>query len=748
MKKYQQLLNSLVLIIAMALSGCGYVSDKPPANIDMYKIDALQTCKIDITKLAEIFKADQKEQIRCLQENFIQFTKYVRSENTGSVSQNELDAFIRRFFEGQSDSIVKGLSLIFQLNMLMLKDEADRISRTNISPLFDLLVKVNQEAIVITEIIKEMNDEKNQARYWELKGKFIGAVTRFSEYTVSIIEKSPGLPQKLNLKEFLLEASKKLGSKEISTDTIDSLIFLKRILVAGDKEVITSNELGRAISKLPKILSLSFDLYFVKRSNFSSDSEHARFSLLNIRDLYNIIEFNQPDFELISVDQLLRLLQDLNKDVDMSKFKPSIVSLKTHTIGGEKETFSFRDLSKIIDLGHDYLERFYFNTVTYVAYKDDLEKNEPIIYLRRLNLPKEYDVFGSERLKELHSDFQDIAVNGRYFRAAVEGVSYYGNRLSRNKSGFIEAAILKWASFKFLNGYGHKTASGSHQITQTEFLNFLYEMKPILEEFQLWSSTPVTSARNAILLADLFQNKSDGDLEVNIKEAAEYIQMVLTSVEIANHFGDDLSLVCDAGNRKNDPVFDLTCFNQHFFDTMLGRYKNFFPRLVEYTDPKNTPRADVDEYLKGVEGFARDVTDPTLPMTKRDNILIIGTMINIESTFLRFDTNKDNIIDYQELVEAYKVYKTAIITIAKLKPNEEAFAQSIFLYMVSKMEIPPTGTWMQSAKFFSFHKCVSFEFCRNTFMDKIEGRRLNIGKLLYYMVNQNALTLSINKKPQ
>jgi len=165
----KKLINITVIVAAMVLSSCGYLSDKPPVNVDVYKVDQLQGCKIDINKLGEIFKADQKEQIRCLQENFIQFTKYVRSTNPDSVSETELNAFIRKFFQGQSESIVKGLSLLFQLNMILLRDEADRISRTNISPLFELLVQVNQEAIIITQILKEMSVPENQGRFWELR---------------------------------------------------------------------------------------------------------------------------------------------------------------------------------------------------------------------------------------------------------------------------------------------------------------------------------------------------------------------------------------------------------------------------------------------------------------------------------------------------------------------------------------------------------------------------------------------------
>jgi hypothetical protein len=732
--------------MAVSLSSCGYLSDKPPANQDVFKTDALQTCKIDVDKLGEIFKADQKAQIRCLEENFLQFTRYVRSRESGSVSESELNAFIRKFFEGQSDSIVKGLSLIFQLNMLLLKDEADRISKTNISPLFSLLVKVNQEAIIITQVIKQMDDDANQGRFWELRSEFIASVTRFSEFTVKIIENSPGLQKKLNIKDFLLEASKKLGNKAINPDTVDSLIFLKQILTAGDKEIITSNELSNIIAKLPKILTLCFDLYFVKNTNFATDADHSRFYLKDVRDIYSIIEFGQNDFELFTIDQILKLAQEFMKDKDVYKFRPSIVALKTKMIGGAKESFSLHDLKNILDMGNDLFERDYFNTVTYGIYRSALEKNEPINYLARLDLPNQYDLFSARRVVDLHSDFQDIAVNIRYFRSKNEGVSLYGNEIKRNKSGFIEANMLKWASVKLLKSYGHKNALNEWQVNLEEFQTFLFDMKPILEEFKLWSPTPQTFARNAVLLADLFQNKSNGDLEVNLTEATEYVQMILTASELTDKFKIDLSTVCDSGLNKDDPVFETACFNDNFFEKFLSRYKNFFPRLTQYADPKNSPKADLDDYLKGIEGFARDVSDPKVPVNKRDNILILGAIINIETTFIRFDVNRDNIIDYDELVEAFKVYKPAIISMAKLGPKEETFALSIFLYMVSKMEIPPSGSWLQSAKFFAFHKCAKSTSCRNNFLQKIEGKRLNIGKLLFYLVNQNSLAANKNKK--
>jgi hypothetical protein len=747
MNQFYKKINCLAFSIMLALTSCGYVSDKPLANQEVYKSDQLQTCKIDASKLGEIFKADQKEQIRCIQENFIQFTKYVRAKNPGSVTESEINAFVRKFFEGQSDSIIKGLSLIFQLNMLLLRDEADRISRTNISPLFELLVQVNQEAIEITTILKEMDDDKNQGHFWELRERFNAAVVRFTEFTLKLIAKSPDIQQKLNIKTFIIEASKKLGNKEIDADTIDSIIFLKRVLLAGDKEVITSDELEALIKKIPSILTLSFDLFYVKSTNFASDKDHMRFYYKNLIELYKVIEFNQKDFDLFTLDQILKLAQDFgkNKSLDVKKFKPSIVALKTRMIGGSKEIFSLKDLRTVLDIVKDGVERNYFNNVTYNAYFQLLESNKPILALPQLNLPEDYDIFSKFRIAELHKDFQDVAINIRYFRDSKTNIPVYGNEIIRNKSGYVEAMMLKWGAGKLLKGYGHKNPAGLQQVNLNEFQTFLFDMKPILEEFKLWSPNPQTFARNAILLADLFQNKSNGDMEVNETETIEYLQMILSAVVISDKFSTDLTAHCDPGINKDDPVFNTECYNENFFEGILNRlnYKKFFPRLNNYV--LNAPKTEVNEYLKGVQGFARDINDPKIPINNRDSILILGAMLNIESTFIRFDSNRDNVIDFKELVEAFTVYKSSIIILAKLKPNEEQYAFSIFLYMVSKMAIPETETWMQSAAFFSFHKCVSWEWCRNSMLDPIVAKRLNVGKLLYYMVKQNS-TESVNAR--
>ena len=664
---------------------------------------------------------------------------------------SDLNDFIRKFFQGQSESIVKGLSVIFQLNMILLKDEADQISRGNISPLFDLLIEVNRDAIVITDVLTEMSKKENQGRFFELRGQFNLAVTHFAQTTLSIIaKKSHG--QQLNIKTFILESAKKIGINDVDADTIDAVIFLKKILVGGARDIITADEVEQLIGKVPAILNLTFDMFYVSGNNFKSDADYAQFYLENIREMYKVIEFNQDNFQLLKVDQLTKLIKKVigpTTKFDVDKFTPTLIALKSKLLKSDGDAFMLLDAKTILNLVEEITEQLYFDTLTYDAYQETLAVPNAITYLAPIKLPG-YEYLSERRLKELQENFQEIAIKFRYFRDETTHLQYYGNEFKRSKYGFIELSAMRYVSTKILNSYGHDDNKNERQVSLLEFQAFLIDMKPVLQEFGLWTSNFETFARNAIFLADLFQNQSNGDFSVNTNEATEYISMIMAAVQLNTNVENEMSHYCDTGINKDDPLIYQDCYNEHFYEVLLNKleYKKFFPRLYSYINGSSPE--EIKGYLEGVEGFARDIHDPKVPLNKRESTLVLGAMLNIESTFLRFDANKDNIIDNQtvvaydgktpltELDVAFKIYRTAIIAVAKLKPDQEKYAKSIFLYMIKYMEIPPQNSWLDNAKFLYFHLWGSTK--------PIYAKRLNIGVLLYYLVNQNAASMKLKTR--
>jgi hypothetical protein len=733
-----EMMDSILFVKKLLISGDNEVTTSDEVKSLIMKLPKLFMIGTDLTFSKNKNFENESEKLNFYLINLREFNNILdySPQNPGAISEAELSSFIKNFFPEKIESANKGLNLIFLANKILFKDDATIISRHNLSPLIEFLIVLNTEANIMTQNLEEIKASQKPDSYSLFRTNFLDSMTRFSQKALELTNKAKGNNQKINIKKFIIDAGNLINSKDLDSEMIDSLLFIKKLIVSGEKEMITSLELNLLISKLPELSNLGLDLYFSNKQVFATDSEKSRFFIIKLRELNKLFNYNQNDFELLTFDQLLSLATKFFPENDLAKFKASLEVLKVKFIGGEKDNFTLQDLKSIIAMAQDYFERNYFNQVTYIANKATLERFEPISFLKQRDLPTEYDLFTPKRVAELHHDFEYTAINIRYFRSKEDGIATYGNVFKRNPKGFLEATLLNWASVKLLSAYGHKNADGIAQVSLLEFQNFLNDMKPLLVELKLWSAYPETFARNAVFLADLFQNKSNGDSNVNLTEATEYLQMIISALSITDKMRNELTTVCDPGIDPKNPAYETNCFNSFFFETILNKlnFKKYFPRLSKYVN--ETPRSQVIDYLKGVEGFARDIPNPSLPVNKRDNILIIGAMLNIESTFIRFDTNGDNIIDYNELVQAFKVYKPAIISLAKLK--DEEYALSVFLYMVSKMEIPPTGSWVDNAVFYTFHKCVTNQdWCPDTILNGIKANRLNIGKLLYYIVTPN-----------
>ena len=718
-------------------SSCGYMSDKPVENIDVYKSDELQTCQIDVDKLAKIFQENQVAQIKCIEENFIQFTKYVKAKEPGKISEEELGLFVKRFFEKQSDKIIDSLSLIFQLNMILLKDEANKISNENITPLFGLLVQLNKEAVIISNIIKHMDSLPVNDDFWLVRKQFNESVNRFAKaaYEVTVINNKEDT--EINLAEFIKDLGTKFKIDSISEENVDSLIFLKKVLVGGDKEIITTQELRDVFTKLPILVNQIFDLYYIKRDHFKTDEDLTKFYVKSFRQIKGQVNFNQADFSLVTIDQVLGILEDFVTEYDVKSFKPSVEILKVKLFGGKSDDISLADLGRVLNMGDDAVERLYYMQVAYVTNIQILETEKKLVSTKLLPLdkmPKLEVVKGKERLEELHQSFVDTASNFRYFRDKEFGASFYNRNIQRNKTGFVETNLSKWVAGKLLESYGHVDNKSNRQMTIQEFERFLYDAKPFLEAMKFWSPKMETFARNAVLLADLFQAQSNGDLKMNINETSEYFTMLLTAIEASARIKTEMLRTCSYKGDEKSPLIDDKCFYTNYFPILLDQlgYGKKLPKLNEYY--KKESKEELVNYIKGVAGFARDDSKDGVPVNTRDMTLVTGALLNIESTFIRFDRDQDNIIDYYELEEALQVYESVIIDMAGLRGGNEDYAKGVFMYMVSKMQIPLVDTKYNKAKFAAYNKCIQYATCRNK-TNPVFAKRLNIGKLLYYLVN-------------
>ena len=55
---------------------------------------------------------------------------------------------------------------------------------------------------------------------------------------------------------------------------------------------------------------------------------------------------------------------------------------------------------------------------------------------------------------------------------------------------------------------------------------------------------------------------------------------------------------------------------------------------------------------------------------------------------LHFDADKDNILHYDEAMQAFSIFKRTLIEFSGLKESQEKLVQSVYLYILKKDESP------------------------------------------------------------
>ncbi len=519
--------------------------------------------------------------------------------------------------------------------------------------------------------------------------------------------------------DFLKENADELNWNEA---WLSPLKIMKKVLLGGDEDYSNFVELQRLFDKSALMAELFFDIY-----TLNSRKEHKTYKTLiyAARTMKKLVYSDDLYRVLFDSKELAVLGSNFLKNTDLTSFTPTLDKIKKGLLGGEPESYTVQAFLKLIDIAEEFSTYVWFMNTTYDFYQKEMESSEEIDYLPTFPL-EDYEFLPVSTIESLRKEFFNIAKNYRFYRDD-KGYQYYGSSFKRDKNGFVEIASMKWGFSKLAKIFGHEDKKTGVFVWNLDEVNSMLEaFKPVLVYYGLWSNYPEYFARNTLLLADLFQYQANGDLNMSPTEAAEFGAMSLQTVDIGDGVRKHLEKWCEQIPLRGDFGYRVDCFRPFFFKILLDEMglSEYFVKLDKYI--KESSEDEVILFLKSIEGFARDYPDH-IPISRREIILIIGAIINIESTYIRYDENNNNILDPKELNKGFDVYKNAVIEMANLKGKRVKYAKTIYFYMVEKMAIP--SKWAVLFRYYTrwlLHK-----------FDKVAAKRLNIGVLLDYMVNNN-----------
>jgi hypothetical protein len=576
--------------------------------------------------------------------------------------------------------------------------------------------------LIFLESIKDYSDDSkswNENNWDWKKDNFLKSYDNLRVSLTNNFNNNIYFPQKIKLFSFISFVSEKFESITIDSKFIDLGMIGKLTLVGGQKGSFTKLELLNLLEKSKDLAPSVFDILYSNEETHSKQEMTGVYfkALKSVRPLVT----NQKYLHLITLDEVIKISSNLLENEDLLDYLVTAEKVKAKILGGYAGSLSVDDINKLLIIAEEYFGKLYFLDLAYDVHEKELASPKKINYLSYKHHSK-FAEFEREQVKDYRRELIDIVKNFKLYRFD-DGSQFYGRAIKRSKTGMLEIFSIRFLFNTFAKSYGHKESSnGLYALSLDELNELLFAFEPVLKDFGLWSQYPETFSRNVLLLADLFQGKSDGNMNMDGNEATEYGVLALFAMQTADKMIENMKNSCPEITAKEETGFALNCYRPLFFDSLLNKLglSSKLPKLNQYLT--SITKAEKDNFLISIEGFARDDQDPERPETRRDLVLLIGALLNIESTFLRYDIDDSNVLEPAELSKGFPVYEEAIMSIAKLEEGRRGFAKSIFLYMIKNMQIP------------SQLQVLNFHYNPLVRQNRISSKRLNIGALLYNMV--------------
>lgn len=683
-----------LLLLSFMLTACGDIfmkkSEDKKAGMSQFA-----TCDPDPKALSKIFTENVKGELLCLGKNLNLFIDVVKTDRPGNLSYKELKIYIETNIPDIDDDVLLALSGIFDINSLIFGDDKLYINKANVGKLVNLLIDVNK-AVVDNKVYDYFMAKEGKISFLEHNRRKAKIFSAFSFIAKRFKEEISDNNRKVINFVDLLGKFKNLDNNVILQNCTD-LLYLKKMFLGGDEEVLTSVELKRFAGMLPDIGKVVFDL--AHHDEIEHSENQSEEVILTMREdaetLVKNLYYKGQDFvNVMTLDNIFDTVKIFAPEyLKYKKYTNEILKAKEALLENSTPIFNSNEvmiLAKEFLLSNLDKGAFFFRM--YAVNSDVLNDGNTI------NTDLQGIINSGYKEEQYKEEFNRIVKRYRYFKGREFSASF--NRpIERNPLGIFQVSLLEYIITKFMKAYGSvdNAAQGKFKFSQAQLEKMMLDFKDFLEgEGIIDPGRTKNTAETITLMATLFQHQSDGDADIELTELTEFSMGLLSSNSLAKMADGYFQGVCPTIDTKSGSNrYDPQCYRDEFV-RMMDVEKNGvrigakLGKLEKYLTDQST---NVDEYLQISEVFTRDCVNfndgSTVPMSERDLFLLFSGLMAIEQTIIKFDVNNDNVLNPNEVDKAFPIYQSAIE--ALLPSTLKYLAKKVFLYMIKHEKVPSKG---------------------------------------------------------
>jgi hypothetical protein len=654
-KRWHHELSPFVIIgAALLIGGCGQFGDAPPRN--KVGMGGGPGCLNELGSTVDLYITGEASETKvgetwdCVIDSMDMFRRFVKgSDDDGSsYTPQDMRALISNYLVTDREIPFSLIQAGFSLKASMFGGSAERISPKEFDRVLALVKVMKKESVGILPNIRHYNRSRDHKGLLD----FADALIRASGNFQSALQVEGNLPFPKEHAQVLVNDLGRLFGWDFPHEIVNFAFAAKTLMMGG-----TSNQIENWA--WPRLFRLGGNFSGVLLGIFSAELYPKKDTAEGIRyflelgrriqaALHETLDYHGGALHVRYMDEVVDHIPEtwvsLPKAAIKSAVRPAINKLFKSRL---KDRLEHRSVDFIFGLLQD-LGRTQAHIET--------------LYLRSKAGPDGLTRREFEQAAEDYAEILDAKGRGeveRLIRLVHTYIPLYHRDELKAYYGDLEGYSLRYVSILSLidrlMAHAIEAYSGTITVSKAQFNTIFTDYVDLLDALGVVKKDDKEFADKRFMEANIFLLASNGDQSLSQEEGVYYGLNILSFTIMIPEISDELSPLCGVsegeGGRMN---MDPECFKREF----AARGEEYFKRFPFVLNTFRGLNAAQKLQLVGyfMEAGKQKKSPPEL-WTGPDLDAMIGFMHFAEGIFLRVDTNRDDIIDMNEIRAIFPIYR-------------------------------------------------------------------------------------------
>lgn len=675
-------------LLLLATASCGLLGEKAPALRNLaYKSDSMGCLNGFSGKLKQyadgsISESEWNSSIECVSKNISLFSDFVEPTEQAGYSLEDMRAFVARFLLTTGPVSVDLVRAGFELKAALLGGSTDHISPAELKLLLSNLGEIRRITLDLLPQLRLVNSDPTDENFIALSEMAVRAGEKLAALLPAEAKASLSADA---VRKFIAECR----SFGIDLDpALEGAVMAGKVLVVGGSpdaiEPDSWRELARQGGRVagPVLLMLRkagpdekplLDRRLVV-TDILSRAAHAMESAMARHGG----KWSLPLLDRL-VDALPASLMPYDRAITKGMLRPLAQKFLRSRVTNALDLNAVHTVRELADLwsrGESVVNQIFGRIGADSApWQRVIEASEE--FLAGFSDPAtQEDV---RRIIGLVRRFRPLMAQG-------DRTVHFDSQLEYSRTYLSKLNALNLAAVHFIASYEAPRGAGSG-LKESDLGNFFADFLPFAGELKLMDPTTLDIASKRFRDMDLFTLASDGNGYLS-EEEVTYFLVYASSIASMTGLASDL-VVPRCPSAGPDPFgteyVGIECFESNFFpqgDVIWGH----FGGLSSYYASRGA--GDQKKLRDQMAMSARRYGLSQLPVGSLDIQGYAGLAHYVESILFRFDRDGNGVLNLNETLGAYPLFKRLLVEIGKLDPKDDKLGQAVFTYLVKYQKIP------------------------------------------------------------